>query len=285
MLTTSTTVSGIPSLPPGVFLLVSIIGDSNPTTYQFPVGTEDEQSSLPARTSVIFALGGLFVYSLGIGLRTIAIAGSTGYRALGGMLAYGAEGTTMGSSRNPRALVGFLAMRDLEAAYMRYLRAFAKGQEPHMRLIFNNPLGAGALEITPIELAVTRNKAEPLLYRFTLRATVLQDLYNAEGDDFGPVADIQTASDASARAYAMAAANTVAPPPEVTYMTRAGDTIDAIAQAFQAAPGEYTTTAAILQANQQTLTAAVTGSTPLAGGSTLMIPVLEAPNTTVVPTG
>lgn len=123
------------------------------------VNPEDFTQEEPARNTVTPTLGGAYVTDFGMGLPTVSVSGTTGYKTR-----TTAEGEEMDGYEQ------FLAFR------RRVYRSFIESNDPLLSLYWYNWEDNEFYEIQPTSFRLQRSKSQSLLYRYDLRFTCIRRL-------------------------------------------------------------------------------------------------------------
>ena len=140
------------------FLLSGVPGGD--AQFNFGVRPEDLTISEPSRLTVQQTLGGAWADAFDIGVRTITLAGTTGWR--GGILLSGED---LFLTLKATCFDGWHeGRRDL----------IAQGQDPAaVKLYFTDSLDSVAYTVAPRSFALHRSKTSPLLMRYQIQLLVL----------------------------------------------------------------------------------------------------------------
>ena len=144
-------------------------GFANPTViYTFPVNPEEFQVTRQDRTQVYQTLGDPFIDDLGIGLPTLSIRGTTGWRTRPGLS--GEDGYASFKKLNEEVFKGYHNKRALKAA--------ASKDPDDIQIVVFNEIDDLAYRVVPISFELLRNRTQPLLYQYNMQLRVIQDLNN-----------------------------------------------------------------------------------------------------------
>lgn len=125
-------------------------------THTMLINPEEFSMDEPARVNVTQTLGGAFVTDFGMGLPTVTISGTTGYRKRNN-----AEG------QETDGFEEFINFRE------RVYRYFVASSNPDFTLYWYNWEDDEQYIIQPTAFRLQRSKSQPLLYRYELRFTCL----------------------------------------------------------------------------------------------------------------
>lgn len=153
------------------------------STVILPINPEEFTLQRPDRVSVVQTLGDPFVDEFGIGLTTINIRGTTGWRtrlALGSKVGIG--GLSMNTGVGVAAVDGYEAYRQLHReifdTYFSQRKEMVRwGRDPdEVNLILLNTVDNLAFNVIPTEFRLLRSKTRSQLYQYDLNFTVKEDL-------------------------------------------------------------------------------------------------------------
>ncbi|AKG36082.1 hypothetical protein [Paenibacillus durus] len=123
------------------------------------VNPSDFSQDEPGRGNIIQTLGGAYVADFGLGLPTVTLSGTTGYRV---------RASAEGKERD-----GYEELRDFRSdIYRKILLA----NDPQHALYWYNWEDDEYYEIHPQNFRLQRSKSEPTLYRYEFRFTCLRRL-------------------------------------------------------------------------------------------------------------
>jgi hypothetical protein len=157
------------------FIFTSI---STNTVVNLVLNPESLVQTEPARISVTQTKGGMFVDSFGVGIKTIVIAGNTGYQAKKGP----EVGTPAGS------LSGANQFFELRKMYRNWLKASSDPNE-YALLKFYNWADSEAYEVVITQFTLNRAVGRPLLYQYNIQMTCIEDLMQSQPTPADPVTD------------------------------------------------------------------------------------------------
>lgn len=138
-------------------------GGGIPLFHYFNIRPSDFRYEIPSRSNVHQTLGGAWIDDFGVGLKTITLSGTTGWR---------------GNSLLPGE-VWFLNFREMiyETYFLRRQAMANAGQDPdQVRLFYADTLNALACWVHPTEFNEDKRSIKPLIWEYRLRLVVVQEL-------------------------------------------------------------------------------------------------------------
>lgn len=158
-----------PQSGPGKWVTFRMTGGGGPMTLTLPINPEELQRSSPARVTTTQTLGGIFQDIDGIGVQTLMIQGTTGWR-----------------TRPDTGLDGFQYMEHLyKYIYEEYYRRVKAGTIPELLLI--DGVNNYTYQITIDDFQVMRSKSESLLFRYTMQMTIVQNMNDPPEPEDDPI--------------------------------------------------------------------------------------------------
>jgi len=187
-----------------------------------PINPDQIQITSPARQTTTQTMGGIYKDILGIGVRSLTIQGSTGWR----------KSALTGLNGQETAQI---LWRIYEEYYKRIVTT------PEVELLFIDDIDGYSFKITMDDFQTSRNKAEPLIIRYSIPITLLQDMSNPKAPS--PDIPVQVALGissivAKSTSTVAAVAETIKPDP-IPYTVVSGNTLWKIADMFYHDGSQY----------------------------------------------
>lgn len=136
--------------------------------FVFPVNPEEFNIDRQERVQVVQTLGDPFVDDFGIGLSTLNIRGTTGWRTRPG--AYGLDGKATFDALNKKIIGRYHELR---------LEKQKAGLDPDLiKMVVVNTVDELVYRVVPVTFKLMRNRNRPLLYQLDLSFRIVEDLNN-----------------------------------------------------------------------------------------------------------
>lgn len=176
-----------------------------------PINPDQIQTTSPVRQTTTQTMGGIFKDIYGIGIRSITLQGSTGWRT--------------------SPLTGLDGQQTAQKLWSMYVEYYSRIKiTPSVELLLVNDIDSYSLKITMDDFQVFRNKAEPLITRYSIPITILHDL----NDPPPPIVDVPVKIAQSVPTNVQSSSASVAntKPAPIPYTVKSGDTLWAISNMF-----------------------------------------------------
>lgn len=211
-----------PQTGPGKGVSFRLSGGGAPTNLTLPINPEEAQRSSPARITTTQTLGGIFQDIDGIGLQTIMLQGTTGWRGKNG-------------------IDGMLYMEKLyKEIYEEYYRRVKRGTIPELLLI--DGVNNYTYKVTMDDFQLQRSRSEPLLFRYTIPMTIVQNMNDPPdpNDEEDPVPSVPPAvkNPTPTVQKAVQTSQKHQPSPR-KYKVKSGDTLSGISKKFYGTVSKY----------------------------------------------
>jgi hypothetical protein len=153
-----------------VLALANTSGPSGVRILTLPITPEDIQITRPSRQAVTQTLTSAYQDHLGGGITTVGMRGHTGWRDLGAV-----------DRNNLGAGTGYEVIRNLRDLLGDYDTRVARGDPSQIKfmLMLNLPNGWENFRVSKNSASFSRSRQQPLLYRYELQFTVLEDMNSA----------------------------------------------------------------------------------------------------------
>jgi hypothetical protein len=181
-----------------------------------PINPEEIQRNHPARITTTQTLGGAFQDIDGEGVAQVTIQGTTGWR--------GRPGAHMDGMQYAQHLFKYI--------YKEYLRR-ATLNPSKTELLLINGIDGYAWKVSMDDFQMTRSRSEPLIFRYMIPMTPLQDVAEAPAPQTDSVQQMVRQSVVPNAQKALSAVQKVKrPPAQRTYKVQSGDSLWTIADQF-----------------------------------------------------
>lgn len=160
------------------------------------VNPEDMSVQEPSRTNVQQTLGGAYVTDFGVGLHQVNISGTTGY--------------SLRTNADGQRKDGYQEVKDLRR---KLYRNFLETNDSNLEMYWYNWEDEEYYQIVPLSFRISRNKSEPLLYRYEFQFTALRKLDKPGASK--PKHDINTLNQVNISKYASSSLSLVSSLSEV----------------------------------------------------------------------
>lgn len=176
-----------------------------------PINPDQIQTDSPVRQTTTQTMGGIYKDIGGIGVRSLTIQGSTGWRK------------SLLSN-----LDGLATAKKLWFIYQEYYSRIKV--TPDVELLFVNDIEGYCYKITMDDFQTFRTKAEPLIIRYSIPITILQDM----NWPVKPAGDVAVVLSQNVSVNVVKSVAPLAPikPAPIPYTVVSGDTLWAIAAKF-----------------------------------------------------
>lgn len=150
-----------------VLTLSNTNGQDGVRTLTLPITPEEIQINRPSRQAVTQTLTSAYQDHLGSGISTVVVRGHTGWRDLGAL-----DRNDLGAG------TGYEVITNLRNLLADYDNRVARGDPSAVKMILllNLPNGWEQFRVSKNAAAFSRSRAQPLLYRYEMQFTVLEDL-------------------------------------------------------------------------------------------------------------
>lgn len=214
----------------GKWVTFRLTGGGPLASITLPINPEEIQRDHPARTTTTQTLGGAYQDIGGEGVAQVTLQGTTGWR--------GRPGANMDGMQYAKNLYSLI--------YEEWLKR-AKLNPSATELMLINGIDGYAWKVSMDDFQLTRSKSEPLLFRYMIPMTPLQDASSAAPPTVDTVQQtVQNSTTPNAQQALNLINQVTQPSPQRTYKVQNGDSLWSIAQIFY---GDGTKDQLIAQAN------------------------------------
>ena len=162
--------------------LILYAADGTTSEYVFPVNPEDFDYNRPERVRVTQTLGDPFIDDFGIGMPTLNVKGTTGWRTRPGINGKDGHGAFRELHRD--FFDRFFKLREDQIS--------AGGDPDQIKLWVVNNVDQMSFAVVPTDFKLLRSKSRPLLYQYDLSFTVVKDLTQLQSTSYTDPLSVET---------------------------------------------------------------------------------------------